>query len=50
MIDAAVSFAYGLTDIIAPDYQIKNTSGNYDPVHNAYVGFNVGVNYVLPLN
>ncbi len=50
MIDAAASFAYGLTDIIAPDYQIKNTSGNYDPVHNAYVGFNVGVNYVLPLN
>jgi hypothetical protein len=46
-IDAAFSFAYGLTDIIAPDYQYKDVDGNYNPVHNAYVGFNVGINYVM---
>jgi hypothetical protein len=46
-IDAAFSFAYGLTDINAPDYQYEDRDGNYNPVHNAYLGFNVGVNYCL---
>jgi hypothetical protein len=46
-IDAAFSFAYGLTDINAPDYQYKDKDGNYNPVHNAYVGLNVGINYCL---
>jgi hypothetical protein len=48
-IDAAISFAYGLTDINATAYQIPDTDGNYNPLHNAYAGFNVGVNYVLPI-
>ena len=46
-IDASLSFAYGLKDIIAPDYQYEDRDGNYNPVHNAYVGFNVGINYCL---
>jgi hypothetical protein len=46
-IDAAFSFTYGLTDIIAPDYQFEDVDGNYNPVHNAYVGLNVGINYCL---
>jgi opacity protein-like surface antigen len=46
-IDAALSFAYGLTDIIKTEYSSQLT--NYDPMHNTYVGLNVGVNYVLPL-
>ena len=46
-IDAAFSFTYGLTDIIAPDYQYEDRDGNYNPVHNAYLGFNVGINYCL---
>jgi hypothetical protein len=46
-IDAALSFAYGLTDIVKTEY--STTLTNYDPMHNAYVGFNIGVNYVLPI-
>ena len=46
-IDAAFSFAYGLTDINAPDYQYEDKDGNYNPIHNAYLGFNVGINYCL---
>jgi hypothetical protein len=49
-IDAGFSFAYGLKDIIAPDYQFEDVDGNYNPVHNAYVGFNVGINYCLNLS
>lgn len=49
-IDAGFSFAYGLTDIIAPDYQYEDRDGNYNPVHNLYVGFNVGINYCLDLS
>lgn len=49
-IDAGFSFAYGLKDIIAPDYQYKDKNGNYNPVHNAYLGFNVGINYCLNLS
>ena len=46
-IDAAFSFAYGMKDIIAPDYQYEDKDGNYNPVHNVYLGLNVGVNYCL---
>jgi hypothetical protein len=46
-IDAAVSFAYGLTDVNASGYHYEDKDGNYNPVHNAYVGFNVGINYCL---
>jgi hypothetical protein len=48
-IDAGLSFAYGLTDINADAYQSPGSDGNYNPVHNTYVGFNIGVNYVLPI-
>ena len=46
-IDASLNFGYGLTDINDPDYHFVNKDGNYDPSHNAYVGFKVGMAYVL---
>ena len=49
-INMGLSFAYGLTDINAPDYQIPNSSGTYNPSHNIAVGFNVGINYALDLS
>ena len=47
--NAGLTMAYGFTDINATDWQIKDHTGNYNPSHNIYVGFNVGINYVLPL-
>ena len=46
-INTGFSFAYGLTDINAKDWRINNSSGDYNPSHNAAVGFNVGINYCL---
>lgn len=48
-LNLGLSFAYGFTDINATDWQIKDHTGNYNPSHNAYGGFNVGINYVLPV-
>jgi hypothetical protein len=46
-INTGLSFAYGLTDINAKDWRMNNSAGNYNPSHNAAVGFNVGINYCL---
>jgi opacity protein-like surface antigen len=43
-------FAYGLMDINATDWQIPDYSSNtYNASHNAYGGFNIGINYALPI-
>jgi hypothetical protein len=46
-LDATLNFGYGLTDINHEDWRIPNGSGVYDPSHNAYAGFKVGLAYVL---
>jgi len=46
-LNTGLTFAYGLTDINASDFQIVNKSGDYNPSHNIAVGFNVGINYCL---
>lgn len=43
--NAGISMGYGFLDINAPDWQIKDSDGNYNPSHNAFFGFNVGINY-----
>jgi hypothetical protein len=45
ILNAGLSMGYGLTDINATDYRIKDTSGNYNPSHNIFGGFNVGLCY-----
>ena len=45
ILNAGFSFAYGLLDVNASDYHIKNADGNYNASHNAYGGFNVGLVY-----
>ena len=48
LLNIGVTMAYGFTDINAADFQIKNSNGNYDPSQNAYGGFTLEVNYLLP--
>ena len=38
---------YGLTDINADAYQIKNLEGKYEPSHNAGVTFMFGIHYII---
>ena len=42
---AGISMAYGLTDINDPDWRMNNADGDYNPSHNTYGGFTVGINY-----
>jgi hypothetical protein len=42
---AGLSLAYGLMDINDPNWQFKNVQGEYNPSHNTYGGFSVGINY-----
>jgi hypothetical protein len=44
-LNAGLSMGYGFLDINATDWQIKDSSGNYNPSHNVFAGFNVGINY-----
>lgn len=46
-LDATLNFGYGFKDINAEDWQIENGSGIYDPSHNAFAGFKVGLAYML---
>lgn len=46
-LSAGVRMAYGLTDINADAYQLKNLEGNYDPSHNAAVNFMFGLHYII---
>jgi len=48
-LNVGLTMAYGLMDINATDWQIKDHTGNYNPSHNVYGGINFGINYVLPL-
>ena len=40
-------FSYGMTDINASAYQLKNRDGNYDASHTATVMFYVGFHYII---
>jgi hypothetical protein len=42
---AGISMAYGLMDINAPDWQMENADGEYNPSHNLYGGLTFGINY-----
>lgn len=44
-LNGGLSFAYGLLDVNASDWQIKDSSGNYNPSNNFFGGFHVGINY-----
>ena len=46
-LSAAARMYYGFMDINASDYQVKNSDNNYDPSHNAGVGFYFGVHYII---
>ncbi len=48
-LNVGLTFAYGLTDINASDYQLPDHSGAYHASHNLYPGMNFGINYVLPI-
>ncbi|MCX6286124.1 MAG: porin family protein [Bacteroidetes bacterium] len=44
-INFGLSSAYGLTDINASAWRLKNGKGEYKPSHNMYAGFNFGIRY-----
>ena len=46
-LSVAARMFYGLTDINASAYQLKNYDGNYEPSHNAGVTFNLGIHYII---
>lgn len=46
-ISAGIRMSYGLTDINASDYEVKNFDGNYDPSHNAGGTFLLGAHYII---
>lgn len=49
IINAGISMGYGLTDINADDWKMDDVDGNYNPAHNIYGGFNVGICYKIPV-
>ncbi|MEI6682002.1 MAG: porin family protein [Bacteroidota bacterium] len=49
LLNVGVTMAYGLTDINATDFRIKDYTGNYNASHNAYAGLNLGLCYLLPI-
>ncbi len=42
---AGISMAYGFMDLNDPDWRLDDSSGNYNPSHNTYGGFSIGINY-----
>ncbi len=50
VLNAGLNLNYGLTDINATDWRIKDSSGNYNASHNIFGGFNVGLCYVFDFN
>jgi hypothetical protein len=48
-LNGGLSLAYGFLDINASDWQIKDSSGNYNPSNNFFGGFHVGINYCFEL-
>ena len=49
-LNAGLTLAYGLLDINASDWRIKDHTGTYHASHNGYGGINVGISYALPLS
>jgi len=49
LLNAAVTLAYGLKDINAPDWKISDHTGQYHASHNIYAGITFGINYLLPV-
>jgi hypothetical protein len=47
VLNAGLTFNYGLTDINASDWRIPDSSGNYNASHNIFGGMNVGICYVF---
>jgi hypothetical protein len=47
MIEFGIKFGYGLMDLNAADYRIKDHSGTYHPSHNVFGGVTLGLNYHL---
>ncbi|MDP4282058.1 MAG: outer membrane beta-barrel protein [Bacteroidota bacterium] len=48
-LNAGLTFSYGLMDINASDYHLKDyKENNYRYSHNFYCGLNVGINYKIP--
>ncbi len=48
-LNIGLSLGYGLMDINADDWQIKDHTGNYNASHTIYGGLNLGLNYRIPL-
>lgn len=44
---AGLRFNYGLNDINAPAWRIRNHDGNYGPSQNAYGGVHIGLHYMI---
>ncbi len=49
IIHAGLTTSYGLLDINASDWQLKDKDGNYNPSHNLYGGLNFGIAYAIPI-
>ena len=47
MLDIGATFNYGLMDLNATDYRLKDSTGNYHPSHAVYGGLNLGLNFRL---
>jgi hypothetical protein len=48
MLDLGLTMRYGLMDLNAEDWQLKDKTGNYHASHNFCGGLNVGLNYQIP--
>jgi len=47
MIDIGIKMGYGLMDINATDYRLKDNDGNYNASHPIFGGLTLGLNYRL---
>jgi hypothetical protein len=47
MIEFGIKLGYGLMDINATDYRLKDDTGNYNASHNIFGGLTLGINYRL---
>jgi hypothetical protein len=47
MIEFGIKLGYGLMDLNAADYRIKDHSGTYHPSHNVFGGVTLVFNYRL---
>ena len=45
MLDVGATFGYGLMDLNATDYRLKDSTGNYHPSHNAFGGLTLGLGW-----